>query len=54
MKKDLFKIEELEPRLEIAAWEEDNSSCSNDGCSNSTCTDESCTSNAGCEPKKVE
>ena len=56
-KKDLFKIEELEPRLEISAWaDENNSSCTNNGCSNDSCADETCNHNRSCgtDPKKVE
>jgi hypothetical protein len=56
MKKDLFKIEELEPRLELAEWSgqsEQNGTCNGNGNTvNGSCE----TSNSGCtaEPKKVE
>ena len=54
MKKDLFKIEELEPRLELAEWSgqsEQNGTCNgNDNSANGSCgtTNDSC----GAAPKK--
>lgn len=54
----LFKIEELEPRLELAEWGEEeepknNEGCTNDSCSNGTCTDEGCNSNHSCDPEEI-
>ena len=51
--KDLFKIEELEPRLELAEWSEDstNEGCVDNSCSNSTCTDDGCSQNHTCDDK---
>jgi hypothetical protein len=54
MKKDLFKIEELEPRLELSEWA---GSCNGNGNEvNNSCQNSNCEHNNSCtgEPKKVE
>jgi hypothetical protein len=45
--KNIFKIEELEPRLELAEWGDDkqddkNHSCCGDGNNNESCLGEPC------------